>query len=190
MNMIFHGLGLQLICLINIQENGFGDHLNPLQSYLSTSLGKGHDLRIYSAYIKSDFHQRRWSGTEGTKASEDLDRKKLVVEEKMVVATMAITRTRFKLYGLERRRFGEFSEVTEESEFQNPAPVTKAINPSRRKVIMDMKMVDTKVVARDEEMVVDTVEVEDGRAMDTKVDTEVETVVTIDTVNEVAWLWM
>ena len=28
---------------------------------------------------------------------------------------------------------------------------------------MDMKMVDTKVVARDEEMVVDTVEVEDGR---------------------------
>ncbi|CAF1866744.1 unnamed protein product, partial [Brassica napus] len=49
----------------------------------------------------------------------------------MVVATMAITRTRFKLYGLERRRFGEFSEVTEESEFQNPAPVTKAINPSR-----------------------------------------------------------
>ena len=42
--MIFHGLGLQLICLINIQENGFGDHLNPLQSYLSTSLGKGQDL--------------------------------------------------------------------------------------------------------------------------------------------------
>ena len=33
---------------------------------------------------------------------------------------------------LERRRFGEFSEVTEESEFQNPAPVTKEINPSRR----------------------------------------------------------
>ncbi|KAF3506301.1 hypothetical protein F2Q69_00003023 [Brassica cretica] len=32
-----------------------------------------------------------------------------------------------------------------------------------RKVVMDMKMVDTKVVARDEEMVVDTVEVEDGR---------------------------
>ncbi|KAG2264696.1 hypothetical protein Bca52824_071775 [Brassica carinata] len=28
---------------------------------------------------------------------------------------------------------------------------------------MDMKMVDSKVVARDEEMVVDTVEVEDGR---------------------------
>jgi len=27
---------------------------------------------------------------------------------------------------------------------------------------MDMKMVDTKVVARDEEMVVDTVDVEDG----------------------------
>ncbi|CAN7079156.1 unnamed protein product, partial [Brassica oleracea var. botrytis] len=49
----------------------------------------------------------------------------------MVVATMAITRTRFKLYGLERRRFGEFSEVTEESEFQNLAPVTKTINPSR-----------------------------------------------------------
>ncbi|CAN6878756.1 unnamed protein product, partial [Brassica oleracea] len=49
----------------------------------------------------------------------------------MVVATMAITRTRFKLYGLERRRFGEFSEVTGESEFQNPAPVTKAINPPR-----------------------------------------------------------
>ncbi|KAF3577754.1 hypothetical protein DY000_02035161 [Brassica cretica] len=109
--------------------------------------------------------QLKWTflAGEGTKASEDLDRKKLVVEEKMVVATMAITRTRFKLYGLERRRFGEFSEVTEESEFQNPAPVTKAINPSRRKVIMDMKMVDTKVVARDEEMVVDTVEVEDGR---------------------------
>ena len=57
---------------------------------------------------------------------------KLVVEEKMVVATMAITRSRFKLSGLEQRRFGEFSEVTEESEFQNPAPVTKAINPSRR----------------------------------------------------------
>lgn len=50
----------------------------------------------------------------------------------MFVATMTITRSRFKLYGLERRRFGEFSEVTEESEFQNPAPVTKAINPSRR----------------------------------------------------------
>ncbi|CAN6857453.1 unnamed protein product [Brassica oleracea] len=50
----------------------------------------------------------------------------------MVVATMAITRSRFKLSGLEQRRFGEFSEVTEESEFQNPAPVTKAINPSRR----------------------------------------------------------
>ncbi|KAG2268598.1 hypothetical protein Bca52824_063153 [Brassica carinata] len=80
--------------------------------------------------------QLKWTflagGTEGTKASEDLDRKKLVVEEKMVVATMAITRTRFKLYGLERRRFGEFSEVTEESEFQTLAPVTKAINPSRR----------------------------------------------------------
>ncbi|KAF3544051.1 hypothetical protein DY000_02009494 [Brassica cretica] len=54
--------------------------------------------------------------------------------------------------GIEWRRFGEFSEVTEESEFQNLAPV-----------VMDMKMVDTKVVARDEEMVVDTVEVEDGR---------------------------
>ncbi|CAG7876606.1 unnamed protein product [Brassica rapa] len=51
----------------------------------------------------------------------------------MFVATMTITRSRFKLYGLERRRFGEFSEVTEESEFQNPAPVTKAINPSRRR---------------------------------------------------------
>ena len=45
---------------------------------------------------------------------------------------MAITRSRFKLSGLEQRRFGEFNEVTEESEFQNPAPVTKAINPSRR----------------------------------------------------------
>ena len=102
--------------------------------------------------------------------------------------------------GLAWRRFGEFSEVTEESEFQNPAPVTKEINPSRRFKLrlklraasfwslsvdlglwwnrwgdlssdetnygdlgMDMKMVDTKVVARDEEMVVDTVEVEDGR---------------------------
>ncbi|KAF3514130.1 hypothetical protein F2Q69_00009026 [Brassica cretica] len=71
--------------------------------------------------------------------------------------------------GIEWRRFGEFSEVTEESEFQNLAPVTKAINPSRKfelrlkKVVMDMKMVDTKVVARDEEMVVDKVEVEDGR---------------------------
>ncbi|KAF3496584.1 hypothetical protein DY000_02054424 [Brassica cretica] len=71
---------------------------------------------------------------------------------------------------LERRRFGEFSEVTEESEFQNPAPVTKEINPSRSSdetnygdLGMDMKMVDTKVVGRDEEMVVDTVEVEDGR---------------------------
>ncbi|KAH0847661.1 LOW QUALITY PROTEIN: hypothetical protein HID58_090477 [Brassica napus] len=123
------------------------------------------------------------------------------VEEKMVVATMAITRSRFKLSGLEQRRFGEFSEVTEESEFQNPAPV-----------VMDMKMVDTKVVARDEEMVVDTVDVEDGigdtevemvvdtgvenmvvmdtEAMNAKVDTEVETVVTIDTVNEVVWLWI
>ncbi|WZY94339.1 hypothetical protein YC2023_066668 [Brassica napus] len=35
---------------------------------------------------------------------------------------MAITRSRFKLYGLEQRRFGEFNEVTEESEFQNPTP--------------------------------------------------------------------
>ncbi|WZZ78836.1 hypothetical protein YC2023_099408 [Brassica napus] len=43
--------------------------------------------------------------------------------------------------GIEWRRFEEFSEVTEDSEFQNLAPV----------------------VARDEEMVVDTVEVEDGR---------------------------
>ena len=45
---------------------------------------------------------------------------------------MAITRSRFKLSGLEQRRFGEFNEVTEESEFQNPAPVTKAIILSRR----------------------------------------------------------
>ncbi|KAL0669018.1 hypothetical protein Bca4012_031722 [Brassica carinata] len=55
-------------------------------------------------------------------------------------------------------------------------------------------MVDTKAVARDEEMVVDTVEVEmvvdtgvevmvvmDTEAVDMKVDTEVETVVAIDT---------
>ncbi|KAF2575709.1 hypothetical protein F2Q70_00001270 [Brassica cretica] len=115
---------------------------------------------------------------------------------------MAITRSRFKLSGLEQRRFGEFNEVTEESEFQNPAPVTKAINPSRRfelrlklrAVVMDMKMVDTKVVARDEEMVVDTrvevMVVMDTEAMDTKVDTKVETMVTIDTVNEVVWLWI
>ena len=50
-----------------------------------------------------------------------------------------------------------------------------------------MKMVDTKVVARDEEMVVDTrvevMVVMDTKTVDTKVDTEVETLVTIDTVN-------
>ncbi|CAN6878758.1 unnamed protein product, partial [Brassica oleracea] len=44
------------------------------------------------------------------------------------------------------------------------------------------------------EMVVDTgveaMVVMDIEAMDTKVDTEVETVVTVDTVNEVVWLWM
>ncbi|CAN6875563.1 unnamed protein product, partial [Brassica oleracea] len=43
-------------------------------------------------------------------------------------------------------------------------------------------------------MVVDTrveaMVVMDTEAMNTKVDTEVETVVTIDTVNEVVWLWM
>lgn len=71
-----------------------------------------------------------------------------------------------------------------------------------------MNMVDTKVVARDEKMVVDTVEAEnervemvvdtgvevmlvmDTKAVDTKVDTEVETMVTIDTINEVVWLWI
>ena len=42
-------------------------------------------------------------------------------------------------------------------------------------------VVDTRV----EDMVV-----MDTEAMNTKVDTEVETVVTIDTVNEVVWLWM
>lgn len=50
----------------------------------------------------------------------------------MVVATMAITRSRFKLSRLEQRRFGEFRKVTQESELQNPALVTKAINLSRR----------------------------------------------------------
>ncbi|WZY72435.1 hypothetical protein YC2023_004675 [Brassica napus] len=70
-----------------------------------------------------DWENWRWSGTEGTKVSEDLDWKKLVVKEKMVVATMAITRSRFKLSRLEQRRFGEFRKVTQESELQNPALV-------------------------------------------------------------------
>jgi len=43
-------------------------------------------------------------------------------------------------------------------------------------------------------MVVDTgvenMVVMDTEAMNAKVDTEVETVVTIDTVNEVVWLWI
>ncbi|CAG7876475.1 unnamed protein product [Brassica rapa] len=98
---------------------------------------------------------------------------------------MAITRSRFKLYGLEQRRFGEFNEVTEESEFQNPTPVTKAINLSRRfELRLKLRV----------EMVVDTgvevMVVMDTEAMDTKVDTKVETMVTIDTVNEVVWLWI
>ncbi|CAN6864056.1 unnamed protein product [Brassica oleracea] len=37
---------------------------------------------------------------------------------------------------------------------------------------------------------VEAMVVMDTEAMDTKVDTDVETVVTIDTVNEVVWLWM
>ncbi|WZY78592.1 hypothetical protein YC2023_115317 [Brassica napus] len=110
----------------------------------------------------------------------------------MVVATMAITRSRFKLSGLEQRRFGEFSEVTEESEFQNPAPRSGIVVESLRRSDgcgrRDSRG-DTEV-----EMVVDTgvenMVVMDTEAMNAKVDTEVETVVTIDTVNEVVWLWI